>query len=180
MPHQNNFMVAPTLVGHHLGGTTSSHHGRWSDVQGQGITCEGFVPHLQNKVELCAPNDGVKSFGSFVDKDLPYNKERKMAVQVPHARSHGQHCFRSLKPGIHCTPYKNNFNTRFNNYCGPHLSVEDMIPKIEKKFQLELQAQQEFFEKQAEEFHDYLKKKIHMLEQHVTYFGGEWKQYTFQ
>ena len=42
-----------------------------------------------------------------------------------------------------------------------------MIPKIEKKFQLKLQAQQEFFEKQAEEFHDYLKKKIHMLEQFV-------------
>ena len=42
-----------------------------------------------------------------------------------------------------------------------------MIPKIEKKLQLKLQAQQEFFEKQAEEFHYYLKKKIHMLEQCV-------------
>ena len=42
-----------------------------------------------------------------------------------------------------------------------------MIPKIENKFQLKLLAQQEVFEKQAEEYHDYLKKKIHMLEQHV-------------
>ena len=42
-----------------------------------------------------------------------------------------------------------------------------MIPKIEKNFQIELQDQQEFFEKQAEEFHDYLKKKIQMLEQCV-------------
>ena len=56
-------MVAPTLVGHHLGGTTSSHHDGWSDVQGQGITCEGFVHHVQNKVELCAPNDGMKQQG---------------------------------------------------------------------------------------------------------------------
>ena len=37
---------------------------------------------------------------------------------------------------------------------------------------LELQAQQEFFEKQDEEFHDYLKKKIHLLEQHVHILEG--------
>ena len=67
-------MVAPTLVGHHHGGTTSSHHGGWSDVQGQGNLHEGFVTHLQNKVELCAPNDGMKCFGYFVDKAFPYNK----------------------------------------------------------------------------------------------------------
>ena len=108
------------------------------------------MPHLQNKVELCAPNYDMKCFGYFVDKAFPYNKERKMAVQGPHAPSHSQHCFRSLKPGIQRPPYKNNFNTRFNNYCGPHLSVQEMIPKIEKKFQLKLQAQQEFFEKQDE------------------------------
>ena len=167
MPCQNNFIVAPTSVGHPLGRTTSSHHGRWSDVQGQGNVCEGFLPHVQNKVELCAPNDGMKCFGSFVDKAFPYNKERIMAVQGPRARSQGHRCYRSLKPEIQHPPYKNNFNTRFNNYCAPHLSVEDIIPKIEKKFHLELQAQQEFFEKQAEEFHDYLKKKIHMLEQCV-------------
>ena len=47
-----------------------------------------------------------------------------------------------------------------------------MIPNIEKKVQLKLQAQQEFFEKQAEEFHDYLKKKIHMLEQRVHTLEG--------
>ena len=167
MPRKNNFMVAPTSVGHRLGGTTSSHHGGWSDVQGRGITREGFVPHVQNKVELCAPNDGMKHFVSFVDKAFPYNKERNMAVQGPHARSQGQRCYRTLKPGFQPPPYNNSFNTRFNNYCAPQLSVEEMIPKIEKKFQLELLAQQEFFEKQAEEFHDYLKKNIHMLEQRV-------------
>ena len=92
MPRQNNFMVAPTLVGHRLGGTTSSHHGGWSDVQGQGITREGFVPRVQNKVELGVPNDGMKRFGSFVEKAFPYHKERKMAVQGPRARSLGQRC----------------------------------------------------------------------------------------
>ena len=167
MPRQNNFMVAPTLVGHRLGGTTSSHHGRWSDVQGRGITREGFVPRVQNKVELVVPNDGMKCFGSFVDKAFPYHKERKMAVQGPRARSLGQRCYRSPKPGFQRPPYKKSFNNRFNNYCSPNLSVEDMTYKIEEKFQLELLAQQEFFEKQAENFHDALKKKIHMLEQRV-------------
>ena len=125
------------------------------------------MPRVQNKVELCVPYDGMKRFGSFVDKAFPYHKERKMAVQGPRARSQGQHCYRTFKSGFQCPPYKNSFNTRFNNYCAPQLSVEEMIPKIEKKFQLEILAQQEFVEKKAEEFHDYLKKKIHMLEQRV-------------
>ena len=167
MPRQNNFMVAPTAVSHRLGGTTSSHHDGWSDVQGRGVTREGFVPRVQNKVELCAPNYGMKHFGSFVDKALPYHKERKMAVQGPRAHSQGQRCYRSPNHGFQHPPCKNSFNTRFNNYCGPNLSIEDMTYKIEKKFQLELLAQQEFFEKQAEEFHDALKRNIHMLEQRV-------------
>ena len=129
--------------------TTSSHHGRWSDVQGRGNVHEGFVPHLQNKVELFAPNDGMKHFGSFVDKAFPYNKERNMAVRGPRARSQGQRCYRTFKSGFQRPPYKNSFNTRFNNYCAPQLSVEEMIPKIEKKFQLELLAQREFFDKKG-------------------------------
>ena len=75
-------MVAPTLVGHHLGGTTSSHHGRWSDVQGRGSVCDGFVPHLKNKVELCVPNDGMKCFGYFVDKAF-LNNNGFSGVNVP-------------------------------------------------------------------------------------------------
>ena len=166
MPRQNNFMVAPALVGHHHGGTSSSHHGGWSDVQGRGVAHGGFVPHMQNTLELGAP-DGNKNFCSFVDKAFPYNKERKMAVQGPRTHSFSQHCYKPQHSGVHRPPYNKKFHPKFDQYCHHQDNLEVMVNKIEDKFNKELQAQQAIFNSKLEHFHDNLKMKIKMLEERI-------------
>ena len=166
MPRQNNFMVAPASVGHRHGRTSSSHHGGWSDVQGRGVARGGFVPHLQNTLELSAP-DGNKNLCSFVDKAFPYNKERKMAVQGPRTRSFSQRCKKPHTSGVHRPSYHMKFHPKFDDYCEREDELDVMINKIEDKFNQELQAQQDIFDSKLEQFHDNLKMKIKMLEERV-------------